>query len=173
MAAPGVDVVGNVLDQNLLEQAGLESARAVILALNSDDATLFATVIVRDTAPNVTVIARVNHSRNLENIYRAGADYALSISDISGEMLSARLLGRVARSRDEHRQVVRVPIRAAAGRKVRELGVRAHGCSLIGIERGGAFVEVTADTVLAERDQAYLCGNAEFLKAAATACRLI
>jgi len=168
--APGVDVVGNVLDQSLLEQAGLDSARAVILALNSDDATLFATVIVRDAAPNVTVIARVNHSRNLDNIYRAGADYALSISDISGEMLSARLLGRVARSREEHRQVVRVPVRAAAGRTVRALGVRAHGCSIIGIERGGAFVEVTADTALAAGDQAYLCGNADALKTAAAAC---
>ena len=170
VAAPGVDVAGSVLDTGVLEQAGLETARAVVLALNSDDATLFATVIVRDAAPNVTVIARVNHSRNLENIYRAGADYALSISDISGEMLSARLLGRVARTRDEHRQVVRVPIRAAAGLLVRNLGVRAHGCSLIAIERGGAFVDVTADTALAAGDQAYLCGNTESLKAAAAAC---
>src|SRR5437016_3860532 len=170
LPSPGVDVAGNVLDSNVLERAGLESARAVILALNSDDATLFATVIVRDAAPNVTVIARVNHSRNLDNIYRAGADYALSISDISGEMLSARLLGRVARSREEHRQVVRVPVRAAAGRLVRELGVRALGCSLIAIERGGAFVEVTAGTKLAAADQAYLCGNAEALKDAAAAC---
>lgn len=168
--APGVDVVGNVLDQAILEEAGLESARAVILALNSDDATLFATVIVRDAAPNVTVIARVNHSRNLENIYRAGADYALSISDVSGEMLSARLLGRVARSREEHRQVVRVPIRAAAGRTVRHSGVRGHGCSLIAVNRGGEFLEVTADTELIAGDQAYLCGNAESLKTAAAAC---
>jgi len=169
-ASPGVDVVGDVLDSRVLEDAGMENARTVILALNSDDATLFATVIVRDAAPNVTVIARVNHSRNLENIYRAGADYALSISDVSGEMLSARLLGRVARSREEHRQVVRVPIRAAAGRSVRNSGVRAHGCSLIAIDRGSEFVEVTADTALAAGDQAYLCGNAESLKAAAAGC---
>jgi len=169
-AAPGVDVVGNVLDQSVMEEAGLETARTVILALNSDDATLFATVIVRDAAPNVTVIARVNHSRNLENIYRAGADYALSISDVSGEMLSARLLGRVARSREEHRQVLRVPIRAAAGLTVRHTNVRAHGCSLIAVERGGEVIDVAADTPLAAGDQAYLCGNAESLKAAAAAC---
>src|SRR5213079_412932 len=117
-AAPGVDIVGNVLDTAVLERAGLAETRGAVLAVDSDDSTLFATVVIRDAAPDVPVIARVNHSRNLDNIYRAGADYALSISDISGEMLSARLLGRVARSRDEHRQVVRVPIRAAAGRKV-------------------------------------------------------
>src|SRR5438552_4360661 len=67
-ALPGVDHVGNVLDPAMLERAGLADARAVILALNSDDATLFATVIARDAAADVTVIARVNHARNLENI---------------------------------------------------------------------------------------------------------
>ena len=69
-----------------------------MLALNSDDATLFATVIARDTVPDVPVIARVNHARNVENIHRAGADFALSICDVSGEMLSARLLGRTKRA---------------------------------------------------------------------------
>src|SRR5204862_6430918 len=105
----GVDFVGDVLDLSVLERAGLQTSRALMLALNTDDATLFACVIAREAAPDVPVIARVNHARNLDNIHRAGADYALSISDISGEMLSARLLGRSARPRDEHRRAVRLP----------------------------------------------------------------
>jgi voltage-gated potassium channel Kch len=103
-----VDVVGDVLDSSVLERVGLGAARGLILALDSDDATLFATVIARDTAEDVPVIARVNHARNLDDIHRAGADYAMSISDISGEMLSARLLGRSVRARDEHRRAVRL-----------------------------------------------------------------
>src|SRR5439155_1047438 len=97
----GVDFVGNVLDPSVLQRAGLRESRGDILALNTDDATLFATVICRDAAADVPIIARVNHARNIDNIYRAGADYALSISDISGEMLSARLLGRAMRTREE------------------------------------------------------------------------
>ncbi len=89
-ALPGVDVVGNVLDSSVLERAGVLESRGIVLALNSDDATMFGAVIVRDLVAGVPVVARVNHARNLDNIYRAGADYALSISDISGEMLSAR-----------------------------------------------------------------------------------
>ncbi|HKO57081.1 MAG TPA: NAD-binding protein [Thermoanaerobaculia bacterium] len=107
--ADNVDVAGDVLDSSVLERAGVRDARALILALDSDDSTLFATVIVRDLADDVPVIARVNHARNLDNIHRAGADYALSISDISGEMLSARLLGRGTRARDEHRRAMRIP----------------------------------------------------------------
>ena len=106
--APRIDFAGDVLDTSVLERAGLANARALILALDSDDSTLFATVIARDLAPGVPIIARVNHSRNLDNIHRAGADYALSIADVSGQMLSSRLLGRHGRAREEHRRVVRV-----------------------------------------------------------------
>jgi Trk K+ transport system NAD-binding subunit len=161
-AREGVDIVGNVLDPSVLDRAGLHGCRAVVLALNSDDATLFATVIARDAASDVPVIARVNHSRNIDNIYRAGADFALSISDISGEMLSARLLGRVARSRDEHRQVVRVTARN--GRPVRDMQLRQQGCSLLAIKRADAFLSVTAETTVKPGDELYICGGTEAVK---------
>jgi Trk K+ transport system NAD-binding subunit len=108
--SPGanVDVVGDVLDSSVLERAGIADARALVLALDSDDSTLFATVIARDLVDNVPIIARVNHARNVDNIHRAGADFALSISDISGEMLSSRLLGKQARAREEHRRIKRI-----------------------------------------------------------------
>ena len=137
-AMPRVDVVGNVLDPSVLERAGITEARAIVLALNSDDATLFATVIARDIATDVPVIARVNHARNLENIHRAGADYALSISDVSGEMLSSRLLGRAARPRDERRSVIRIPGSRFAGATVAEIASRIAGTAILAIERGGA-----------------------------------
>jgi Trk K+ transport system NAD-binding subunit len=158
-AREGVDIVGNVLDPSVLERAALHECRAVVLALNSDDATLFATVIARDAAADVPVIARVNHSRNIDNIYRAGADFALSISDISGEMLSARLLGRVARSRDEHRQVL--PVIASSKRSLRDLPLRRHGCSLLAIKRAGVFLPVTADSFVQSEDELYVCGSAD------------
>ena len=163
----GVDVAGNVLDPSVLERAGLRECRAVVLALNSDDATLFATVIARDSAADVPVIARVNHSRNIDNIYRAGADFALSISDISGEMLSARLLGRVARPRDEHRRVVKVVIRESAGRTLRGMSMRLQGVSVLAIERSGSFLAVTAETAVESGDIVYLCGSAEVVREAA------
>ncbi len=65
----GVDVHGSILDHQTLLDAGIDRAQSVILALDTDDATLFATVIIRDTAPEIPIIARVNHSRSVENIY--------------------------------------------------------------------------------------------------------
>ena len=49
-AGDGVDLAGDVLDQRMLEAAKVGEAQAVILALDTDSATLFATVIVKDFA---------------------------------------------------------------------------------------------------------------------------
>lgn len=158
----GVTLIGNVLDPAVLEKADPASARVVVLALNTDDATLFATVMIRDIAPEVPVIARVNHSRNVENIYRAGADYALSISDVSGDMLYTRLLGRSARTREEHRSVTHVPVRSMGGRTLRQSGIREHGCSAVAIRRDGTLLtNLDADTVLLGTDEVYICGTIE------------
>ncbi|MEO8034885.1 MAG: NAD-binding protein [Acidobacteriota bacterium] len=146
-AGPGVDVVGNVLDPSVLMRGGIESARALVLALDSDDATLFATVIARDTVEDVPVIARVNHARNLANMHRAGADFALSISDISGEMLSARLLGRQARAREERRRIEAVEGRHYAGRTIGELSM-----CIVALRRGDEILPAMHDGLIEAED---------------------
>ena len=108
---PGVNLVGNVLDTQLLKQAGVENIQAVILALNTDSTTLFATVIFKDLAPDVPVIARVNRAENVERIYAAGADFALSISQVSGQLLAWRLLGKESVAVDPELRVIKVSTR--------------------------------------------------------------
>lgn len=158
----GVDIVGDVLNPAMLEQCALDSARVVVLALNTDDATLFATVMIRDITKEIPIIARVNHARNVDNIYRAGADYALSISDISGEMLYTRLLGRAARTREEHRAVTHVPVRTNGGRALRDVAIRKHGCSAVALRRNGKLLtNLDQDTVLQEGNEVYICGTIE------------
>lgn len=153
---PNVDVVGDVLDTSVLESAKVAEARALILALDSDDSTLFATVIVRDLAPDVPVIARVNHARNLANIHRAGADYALSIADISGQMLTARLLGGSARAREEHRRVLCVEGTECAGRTPYDLA--SVGRIVLALERDGALIRrVDPELPIGAADRVWLC----------------
>jgi Trk K+ transport system NAD-binding subunit len=160
--APNVDIVGDVLDSSVLARAGINESRGIVLALDSDDATLFATVIARDTAPDIPVIARVNHAQNVANIHRAGADFALSISDISGEMLSARLLGRTARARDEHRRVERISATRWSGLSLHDLPLRTHGCSALALERDGQTItRLTSDLHIEKHDSLWVTGTAE------------
>ncbi len=152
-AGPNVDFVGDVLDSTVLERARVTEARALLLALDSDDSTLFATVIARDLAPDVPIIARVNHSRNLESIHRAGADYALSIADVSGQMLSAKLLGRHARVREEHRRVTLAE--GVAGRTAEELA--AEGCAVLAVDRAGERLRLAPELRFSEHDDVWIC----------------
>jgi Trk K+ transport system NAD-binding subunit len=158
---PQVDVVGDVLDMRMLEGAGVREAQAVILALNTDASTLFATVILKDLAPDVPVIARVNRAENVERIYRAGAYFALSISQVSGQMLARKLLGEEAFLLDPQLKVLKVPPRGLAGRHPAGLGIRERtGCSVVAVERGDeVLVEFGPDFRFRDDDALYVCGS--------------
>lgn len=161
-AAAGVDVPGDVLDQQVLEAAGVQGAQAVVLALDSDSATLFATVILKDLAPEVPVIARVNEALNVERIHRAGADFALSISQVSGQLLAGKLLGQEAFAVDPQLKVLKVPGRPLAGRRLADLQLgRRTGCSVAAVERrDDVVVDLSPDFRILAEDTVYICGSA-------------
>lgn len=160
---PGVDVLGNMLDASILESTAVRDAQAVVLALDADSATLFATVILKDFAPRVPVIARVNQAENVERIHQAGADFALSISQVSGQMLARRLLGQEAIAIDPQLRLLKVSARGLEGHHPSELGIRERtGCSVVAVERGeDLLVDFGPEFEFAEMDAVYVCGSGE------------
>ena len=160
---PGVNLVGNVLDTQILKQAGLDNVQAVILALSADAPTLFSTVIIKDIAPDVPVIARVNRAENVERIYAAGADFALSISQVSGQLLAWRLLGKESIAVDPELRVVKVSTRGLEHHHPKQIDLREKtGCTVVAVERGEELlVEFGADFKFAANDAVYICGSAE------------
>ena len=159
----GVDVVGDVLDPSTLEQVEFDEVQAAILAVDRDSATMFATVILKDLAPDVPVIARVNRAVNVERIHRAGAEFALSISQVSGQILARRLLGEEAVAVDEQLKVVKVAARGLEDRHPQELRLReVSGCSLVAVERNGELItEFAPDFRFDGDDSVYICGSSE------------
>jgi Trk K+ transport system NAD-binding subunit len=159
----GVDLVGNVLDTRVLQEARLKEAQAVILALDADTTTLFATVIAKDLAADVPIIARVNRAENVERIYAAGADFALSISQVSGQILAWRLLGKEAVALDPELRVVKVSARSLEGHRPSDLGIREKtGCSVVAVERDEQLmVELGSEFRFAAQDTIYICGSSE------------
>jgi Trk K+ transport system NAD-binding subunit len=162
-AGPGVNLVGNVLDTQVLQKIGINDFQAVILALNTDSTTLFATVIFKNLAPDMPVIARVNHAENLERIYAAGADFALSISQVSGQLLAWRLLGKESVALDPELRVIKVSTRGIESFHPSQTELRVKtGCSVVAVERGAELlVEFGADFRFQANDSVYICGSAE------------
>jgi Trk K+ transport system NAD-binding subunit len=166
ISGEGVDIAGNVLDAHVLEAAGVRQAQAVILALDTDSATLFATVILKDLVPEVPVIARVNQAENVERIHRAGADFALSISQISGQMLAKKLLGEEAFAVDPQLKVLKIGAQGLDGEHPGQLRIRERtGCSVVAVERGEeVLVELGPDFRFSPADTIYVCGSSRAVR---------
>lgn len=161
VAAPGVDVVGDALDPAVLRRAGVERARAAILAVADDSTNLFTTVIVRDLAPELPIIARVARVDHVERFHRAGADFALSLGEVAGELLAHKLLGDEWISLEARLKLVAVPGTGLAGRRLAESSVGARtGCSVVAVEREDeVLVDLPDELVPRASDHVYLCGT--------------
>jgi len=134
----GVDVVGDVTEPATLERAGIDGARSVVLAVGDDTAAEFATLICRDMKPNVEILARAEGRESVQKVYRAGADYVLSLASITGRMVASAVLDEDILALDTQVKVIRTEAPALAGRTLGGADVRDRtGCTVVAVERDG------------------------------------
>ena len=166
LAAPGVDLVGSVLEHSTLERAKLREASAVVLALSEDSESVFATAVVRDYAPQVPLIVRVQRTRNTARMYRSGADFAISVGQVAGQILSFQLLGEQVLQVESRIKFMRLQPGTMAGHHPwRSEESDRTGAKVIGVERGGALiVEFDNDFLLREDDTLFVCGSVSSLE---------
>ena len=164
-AAPGVDVVGNVLDDATLDRAGVRNASAVILALSDDGESVFATAAVRDYAPGVPLIVRVLRSSNITRLYRAGADFAISVGQVAGQILGYHLLDQQAIGVENRIRFGRVTAGSIAGTHPwHNEALDRTGAKVVGVERGGSVVvEFDAGFRVRADDVLCVCGSTRSL----------
>ncbi len=157
---PGVEVLGDVLDAGVLERAGVATARVVILACASDSATLLASTVVRDYAPDVPIIACAALADNVGRIQKAGADFALSVSQVAGQLLAHHVLGEMV-SQQARIKLVKLGAGRLAGHHPLESRIRERtGCTVVAVERGGEVImDIPPSFVFAETDALYVCGT--------------
>ena len=137
-----VDVVGDASDPEVLRRAGVDGAESVVLALPNDTATEFATLVVRDIDPSVEVLARAEQTESVPKVYRAGADYVLSLASVAGRMIASAVLpDEEVLSPDTQVNVVRLPAPGLTGRTLEGAAVRERtGCTVVAVERDGQVI---------------------------------
>jgi Trk K+ transport system NAD-binding subunit len=157
----GVDVEGDITDPRILEACGVRDARAVILAVGGDGEALLAALSLRNHAHDVPLLARVDHVESVERIRRAGADFALSTSQVAAQLLAARLLGTEAILIHPELKVQRVSSSSLVGRHPAEIGIRERtGAFVAAIERGDeVIVALEPGFTFFEGDAVYVSGN--------------
>lgn len=164
-------VIGDAADRHVLEEAGLESASAVVLTSNDDAENIYLTVYCRRLEPELNIVSRITHERNVDAIYRAGADSVLSYSLLGREYLVAALFGREPIMVGEGAEFFLAAVPASlAGQSLGKSRIgECTGLIVIAIEDGGSTVtNPPATTRLASGHRLLMLGSAEQRQAFAT-----
>ena len=97
-------VDGRASDDDILCEAGIMRARAVITCVDSDAENIFVTITARALRPDIEIVARAAEERTEQKLIRAGANDVVSPYKASGDTM-ARLALDVAGAREGGRPV--------------------------------------------------------------------
>ncbi|MGZ8745392.1 MAG: potassium channel family protein [Nocardioides sp.] len=140
-------LVGDVNDDEVLRTAGIAHARAVIIALDTDADTVYATLSARAMRPDVVIVARARTTGSKGKLELAGATRAVNPQRIGGRRLAAfalqpdvaEFLDVVMHDENLDWRVQQVPIgpaSALAGRRVAEMRIAERtGALLLAVRR--------------------------------------
>ncbi len=153
-----VDVVGDITDTKTLVKAGIEETRFVVLAVDDDSTTMYATVAIKESAPNTEMIARANSIENTAKLYRAGARYVLSLSTVTGRMLSSVLLkDEEILTLETQFEIVRTTAPELVGETLKGAAIRDRtGATVVAIERDGELLTNPEPDVRLRKDDRFI-----------------
>ena len=77
--------IGDANSRSMMEEAGLMKAPAVLLTTSEDDVNIYLTVYARRLRPDVLLVTRLTHERNVEATQTAGADLIISYATLGVE----------------------------------------------------------------------------------------
>jgi voltage-gated potassium channel len=136
------EVVGNAEEEGVLRAAGVEKARFIIAAVNSDGVNIFTTLVARNLNPSAKILARASEPAAVEKLYKAGADYVALLPTIGGQVIAGIILEDIVRvlvDLPDGEKVLMKHLARHAGTTVGDLE-RRSGVRIVGIEGPGRSV---------------------------------
>jgi voltage-gated potassium channel len=91
-AAGALHVIGSALEESVLEDAGVASARAIIVATGSDADNVYITLSAREKNPKILIYARGDTDAGLRRLKLAGADQVVAAYQWAGMRIAASIL---------------------------------------------------------------------------------
>jgi len=141
--APDVlHLLGDVNDDAVLRKAGIAHARAVIITLDTDADTVYATLSARAMCPDTVIVSRARTTESKRKLELAGATRAVNPQRIGGRRLAAfalqpdvaEFLDVVMHDETLDWRIQQVPIAAGselAGRSVGEMRIAERTGALL------------------------------------------
>jgi Trk K+ transport system NAD-binding subunit len=135
-------VLGDAAEIEVLDEAGMQEASAVLITTHDDDVNVYLTIYCRRLRPDIQVIARANHDRNVATLHRAGADSVLSYASIGATSIWNTLDVSDALVLAEGLEMFRTQVPPAmAGKTLAQADVRRRtGCNIVAVFLDGEML---------------------------------
>ncbi len=159
-----VAVTGNAADRRCLAEAGLQQTESVLLTTNSDAVNIFLALFCRRLKPDLRLVSRITHERNVEAIHRAGADFVLSYTSLAIDAVMSILNDRETVLLGEGVEMFALPVPAGlAGQTLGGSGIGSRtGLSVVALRQAGRLLtELNADTILPASGELLMLGSVE------------
>jgi voltage-gated potassium channel len=154
--------IGDAANRELLEDAGLQDAPAVLLTTNDDATNVYLTVYCRRLNPELRIVSRVTRARNIASMQRAGADLVLSYDSLGVETISSVAQGRPLVLLGEGVELLEMTVPTSLEGKTlgaSEIGART-GLNVVALEVDGEVVQAPgAQDVLSAGTRLVLVGS--------------
>ena len=143
-AAAGDDdrtmVKGSAAELEVLQEAGIDTAPAVVLTTRDDETNIYLAIYCRRLRPDIQIIARANQERNVQTLHRAGTDFVMSYPSMGAREITNMLERSSTLTIAEGLGVIRLPVpRDLAGTSIAGSGIRPRtGCSVVAVRRDGS-----------------------------------
>lgn len=155
---------GNAADYEVLDRAGVLDAPSVLLTTNDDAMNIYLASYCRRLNPDLRVVSRITHERNLEAIHRAGADFVLSYDYLGAEAVVSILKGKQLMVLGEGVSLFLAPLPRQLHDKTlaqTQIGART-GLTVIAVQRDGEIsTDLNASTVLEPGSELLMLGDAQ------------
>ena len=167
-------ISGDPADETVLLQAGIERARGLICAVDSDAVNVFITLTARALNPGLRIVARASERASVNKLVRAGADEVVSPYGLTGRRMAVlafqpsvlEVLDLLNLGSDI--QLEEVVIRAGThldGLTIAQARARYAGVAILALKTPGSEVSANPnhEVCLAPGDLIVVLGPAEIL----------
>ncbi len=158
---------GDAADRETLIRGGLMESSLVLLTTNDDAVNIYLSIYCRKLNPDVRIISRITHDRNLEAVHRAGADFVLSFAPLGAESVMSILQGREPIIMGEGVEFFSIELpQVLAGKTLMESEIGANtGLIVLAIVHGEEMIaNPLPDVVLEKGSRLDMLGTAEQLQ---------
>lgn len=155
-------IAGDATHPDVLIRAGIKAAPAILISTNDDATNIYLTGRSRQLNPDLRIVSRITHERNVELISKAGADFMLSYATLGLDVIMSILQNRSLIVLGEGVDVFTRPVPSMLhGKSLADSGIGAStGLNVVALRTpSGIVTQMEKDTVLERNSDLVMIGS--------------